>query len=138
MPIIGEEQVEYMLNHFQSIDAIRSQIDAGYQYFLVRCQEQSLAYFAVLPSTVQKSLHISKLYVGISRQRQGLGSQIITFIENHCHRQNLDQLWLTVNRHNQNAIQFYLRNGFVNTGTLVQEIGGGFVMDDFRMEKNLD
>ena len=137
MPIIGSEQVEYMLSRFQSYDAIRNQIETGYQYFLVHRQDQPLAYFAILPSIEQKSLHISKLYVDIPQQRQGLGRQIIAFLVNHCHDQQLDQLWLTVNRHNQTAIHFYLRNGFKNTGSVVQKIGGGFVMDDFRMEKSL-
>ena len=137
MPIIGLEQVEYMLAHFQSIDAIYNQIKAGYHYFLIQSDNQSLAYVAVLPSTQQKSLHISKLYVAITQQRQGLGTKIITFIENHSRQQNLHKLWLTVNRHNQTAIKFYLQNGFVKTDFLVQDIGGGFVMDDFKMEKKL-
>jgi len=31
------------------------------------------------------------------------------------------------------SIAFYKHAGFVNAGTLVTDIGGGFVMDDYRM-----
>ncbi|QPK65133.1 GNAT family N-acetyltransferase [Methylomonas sp. LL1] len=137
MPIIGSKQVEYMLDRFQSVDAIDSQIEAGLLYYLMLRGNQPLAYFAVLPSTEQKSLHISKLYVDPSQQHKGLGKRTLAFIEHQCRRRDLDQLWLTVNRHNHAAIGFYLRNGFVNTGSLVQDIGAGFVMDDFRMDKSL-
>jgi len=34
-PIIGAEQVAYMLEKFQSAAAMRSQIENGYQYFLI-------------------------------------------------------------------------------------------------------
>lgn len=137
MPIIGAEQVEYMLKHFQNVDAIRNQIDSGYQYFILRQKEQPLAYFATLRDASRQSLHISKIYVRSSHQRQGLGKQIITFIESYCRQQGFSHVWLTVNRHNQNAIDFYLRNKFLNTGALVQDIGAGFVMDDFKMVKKI-
>ena len=42
---------------------------------------------------------------------------------------------LTVNRHNAGSIAFYERMGFAVAGALVQEIGEGFVMDDYRMVK---
>ena len=33
-PIIGKEQVDYMLANFQSEQAIKEQMDEGYRYFL--------------------------------------------------------------------------------------------------------
>ena len=137
MPIIGAKQVEYMLDRFQTVDAIGSQIEAGFLYYLMLQENQAVAYFAVLPSIEQKSLHINTLYVGPSQQHKGLGKRILAFIEHQCRQRDLDRLWLTVNRHNHAAIGFYLRHGFVNTGSLVQDIGAGFAMDDFRMDKSL-
>jgi ribosomal protein S18 acetylase RimI-like enzyme len=45
------------------------------------------------------------------------------------------QIWLTVNKHNTHSIEWYLRMGFTNKEAIVQDIGAGFVMDDFLMEK---
>jgi hypothetical protein len=45
---------------------------------------------------------------------------------------------LTVNRFNRQAIAAYERRGFQMMGTVVKDIGDGFVMDDYRMELNLE
>lgn len=135
--IIGAEQVTYMLARFQNVNAIRSQIASGYRYYLVCQKTEPLAYFAIVPDAQQRSLQISKLYVRAAWQRKGLGSRLIAFIEGYYENQGFEQIWLTVNRHNRQAIDFYRRNKFINAGGLVQEIGGGFVMDDFKMVKNL-
>lgn len=126
-----------MLNRFQSPDAISKQIAVGYQYFLLFCNARPSGYFAWLADTEDQSLHISKLYIDKPQQRSGLGRRIISVAEQHCRTQNFRYIWLTVNRHNQFAVDFYLRNGFVNSGAVVQDIGDGFVMDDYRMVKVL-
>jgi len=48
----------------------------------------------------------------------------------------LTRLWLTINKRNP-VLQIYERLGFVRTAAIVMDIGGGFVMDDFRMEKDV-
>jgi hypothetical protein len=42
-----------------------------------------------------------------------------------------------VNRNNENSIKTYERFGFDKAGTQVADIGGGFVMDDYIMEKTI-
>jgi ribosomal protein S18 acetylase RimI-like enzyme len=137
MPIIGAAQVEYMLANFQSPLAISKQLAAGYHYYLLLTNQQPLAYFAWMTASDGNSLQLSKLYVDKSFQRQGIGSQIINLSVDYCQSNNLQSLWLTVNRHNHSAINFYLRNDFENVAALVKDIGGGFVMDDFKMEKQI-
>lgn len=137
MPIIGAAQVEYMLANFQSPLAISKQLAAGYHYYLLLNNQQPLAYFAWMTASDGNSLQLSKLYVDKSYQHQGIGSRIIDLCVDYCQSNNLQRLWLTVNRHNHSAISFYQRNGFENVAALVQDIGAGFVMDDFRMEKQI-
>jgi ribosomal protein S18 acetylase RimI-like enzyme len=43
-----------------------------------------------------------------------------------------------VNRNNAQAIAAYRRNGFDVAREVVVDIGGGFMMDDFVMSKDLD
>jgi len=47
------------------------------------------------------------------------------------------ELWLTVNKDNADSIAFYRRVGFRIAGSSVMDIGGGFVMDDYRMVKGV-
>jgi hypothetical protein len=44
---------------------------------------------------------------------------------------------LTVNKRNAKAMAAYQRNGFTLTESVVVDIGGGFVMDDYVMTKEL-
>ncbi len=50
-------------------------------------------------------------------------------------KRGIKMIWLQVNKNNVHSIAWYLRMGFRNVRSAVQDIGGGFVMDDFRMEK---
>ena len=59
------------------------------------------------------------------------------FIEQLARRRGLVLLWLTVNKGNP-SVNAYKRLGFQIAADLVMDIGGGFVMDDYRMEKPLD
>ncbi|MDD3441568.1 MAG: GNAT family N-acetyltransferase, partial [Kiritimatiellae bacterium] len=54
-----------------------------------------------------------------------------------CAELGCRELWLTVNKHNTGSIAFYERMGFRKTGALVTDIGHGFVMDDWRMAKEI-
>jgi RimJ/RimL family protein N-acetyltransferase len=47
------------------------------------------------------------------------------------------RLILSVNKRNTKAITAYKRNGFVIVESVVTDIGGGFVMDDYVMARDL-
>jgi len=47
-PIIGPNQVAYMLDKFQSAVAIKNQINDGYQYFQVYIDDISVGYFSFI------------------------------------------------------------------------------------------
>jgi ribosomal protein S18 acetylase RimI-like enzyme len=46
-------------------------------------------------------------------------------------------IWLTVNRYNDATIAVYEKKGFRTVRTQVADIGNGFVMDDYIMEKEI-
>ncbi|MFA7172277.1 MAG: GNAT family N-acetyltransferase [Kiritimatiellia bacterium] len=137
LPIIGQEQVDYMLGKHQSVPAITGQIAEGYEYYLAVNQEVPAGYLALVPDVAASTLMISKIYVKRGLRGQRIGSKMLALAERLCAERGLTSLWLTVNKHNSNSIAWYERSGFVNAGTLVADIGGGFVMDDFKMTKRL-
>ena len=133
-PLIGAAQVDYMLVRFQSETAIAKQIAAeGYEYYLA----PGAGYLALVPDLEMKSLLLSKIYVKADRRRTGLGRAMAAFAEKRGAELGCRELWLTVNKHNAGAIAFYERRGFRKTEPVVTDIGGGFVMDDWRMAKDL-
>jgi diamine N-acetyltransferase len=136
VPLIGRAQVDYMLAKFQSVEAMLEQMQAGYEYFLAQCGDRIVGYFAVKPEIAVKRLFISKLYVHKSRRGSGTGRRCMEFIEQLARGRGLPLLWLTVNKGN-NSVKAYERLGFRIAEEIVIDIGNGFVMDDYRMEKLL-
>jgi len=136
VPLIGRAQVEYMVGKFQSSGAVAGQIGEGYEYFLIQRDGQAIGYCAVQPERASGSLFLSKLYLLRDARGGGTGRVCMEFIEQLARRRGLNLLWLTVNKGNP-AVKAYERLGFRIAADLVMDIGGGFFMDDYRMEKSL-
>ena len=60
---------------------------------------------------------------------------MIEFLQELAREKGLSKITLTVNKNNTDAIRAYEQFGFTNLGVFVQDIGNGFVMDDYKMEK---
>ncbi|HEY0943142.1 MAG TPA: GNAT family N-acetyltransferase [Steroidobacter sp.] len=140
VPLIGRAQVDYMVQKFQNAPAIRAQIDQGYEYFLVRRTAaggpaSDIGYCAVQQQP-GRGLFLSKFYLLHAARGAGTGRRCMEFIEGLARQRELSLLWLTVNKGNP-SVQAYQRLGFRIAAELVMDIGGGFVMDDYRMEKTL-
>lgn len=134
-PIIGSKQVEYMLDLFQSRSAISKQIDGNSLYFLIKDADQYVGYFVIEPKG--SVLFLSKFYVKSSQRGKGHGKGAMGFIEELAIKKGLIKIALTVNKNNISAIDIYHKLGFINTGPIITDIGNGFMMDDFILEKEL-
>jgi diamine N-acetyltransferase len=135
IPIIGKAQVDYMLCRFQSKQAVLEQIDNGTLYFLMRDNDVFVGYMAVYAR--KQELFLSKIYVRSSERGKGYGRSAVQFAEALAKERSLAKLVLTVNKHNTNTIHVYEKIGFKKTCSLFQDIGDGFFMDDFCMEKEI-
>ena len=132
-PIIGVEQVIYMLEKFQSSATMRSQIENGYQYFMISRGETPVGYLSFIKKG--DALFLSKIYILKEERGRGTGRASFEFVENQARENQCKKISLTVNKNNLNSIRAYESAGFKNAGDLVQDIGNGFVMDDYLMEK---
>ncbi len=135
-PIIGSGQVDYMLDKFQSGQAIAAQIRTGALYFLMQDKGEYIGYLAVQQRG--EVLFLSKIYVASSRRGEGYGRKAIEFIESLARTKGLRKIVLTVNKNNRESIAAYEKTGFKKMKELVQDIGSGFVMDDYQMEKTVE
>lgn len=135
-PIIGEEQVDYMLEKFQSVEAISNQIDnEGYEYYLLDYENKNVGYIGI--KIDKESLFLSKLYVLKDFRKKGLASSAIKFLKDICKEKELDKIWLTVNKYNLESINAYKRLGFIIIDEQISDIGNGFVMDDYILSIDL-
>lgn len=129
-PIIGKEQVDYMLHKFQSAETIKSQIAEGAHYFLLH-SENDLGYLSI--KAEEQTLFLSKIYLLQAERGKGLGKKMMNFITSKAHEMKLNSIRLTVNKYNHNSIASYEKMGFIKRREVVFDIGYGYIMDDYEM-----
>ena len=79
---------------------------------------------------------LNKIYVLQNQQGKGTGKYVINYIIEEIKRQNANSLFLQVNRYN-NAKAFYEKLGFTEIDFINLDIGNGYFMNDYVMEKKL-
>lgn len=134
-PIIGIQQVQYMLDKFQSVISMKAQIDTGYHYFIINDENTPMGYLSF--SRRKEQLFLSKIYVLKESRGKGIGKKAMKFIVDTARALGCEKVSLTVNKYNFNSIKAYESSGFINKEALVQDIGGGYIMDDYLMEFTL-
>lgn len=134
VPIIGQDQVDYMLDKIQSEKAITDQIDSDYEYYLLYDQIIAIGYLGLRPNLPKGKLMISKIYVDHTIRGKGYGYQLLEFTKKLSTERNITTIWLTVNRYNTNTINWYKKRGFKITEEKQFDIGKGYIMDDYVLE----
>ncbi len=131
-PIIGEDQVSYMLGKYQTQKAITSQINTeGYEYFLIISEGLPVGYIGIIQK--HNELFLSKLYLLCTERGKGIGHAGMDFLIARCKANGTDFITLTVNKNNLGSIAAYEKMGFEKYGEVVSDIGSGYVMDDYLM-----
>jgi len=132
IPIIGGAQVDYMLEKYQSSQAIAHAIRCqGYQYYLVSVQDRPVGYFGIC--VIGDVLFLSKIYIQRDNRGQGIGHRMVDFVKSHARENACIKIELTVNKNNESAIAAYEKMGFCRDKQITADIGGGYVMDDYLM-----
>lgn len=127
-PIIGVEQNDYMLEMFQSEDAIRKQLDHGYRYYFVREGERNVGFMAFFPR--DNAMYLSKLYLYKSERGKGFARHMVDFVREEAGNEGLTGVELNVNKGNPSCL-IYEKMGFKMIRAEKNDIGNGFYMDDY-------
>jgi len=135
-PIIGAEQVHYMLGRGYALPALREQRRGGTRFFLLRAGPRPIGFLAWRPESGEAFL--DKLYLEPSFHRLGLGQLMLGEVARQAKAAGMAAVTLRVNRHNRPAIRAYARCGFQIQASDCKPIGAGFVMDDYLMRQRLD
>ena len=134
--IISEAQIDYMLASRYHPPLIRQTLARGDHWDVVRDGE-SLVAFAHSFHLEGGAVKLDKLYVHPDWQHRGLGAMLVERVATRARAQGRSHLLLRVNRRNAQAIAAYRKYGFAVVREVVEDIGGGFVMDDYMMIKPL-
>lgn len=133
--IITPAQIEYMLPRMYAAAVVREEIERrGYRYIVVSDRNGPVGYFAFRHDAAAASVLLSKLYLLGSHHAKGIGRSMLQYVREEAMLLKADSIVLFVNKNNAKAIRAYERFGFFKAEAVVKDIGGGFVMDDYRME----
>lgn len=135
--IITVEQIDYMLDDGYSTPRITAEMENGEATWLLLMLEDKAVGFASFGPFNGDTFKLHKLYLEVGLHGIGLGSQALKEIEQLARQQGAAAIILNVNKYNQKAIDSYQRNGYQVAESVVNDIGQGFVMDDFVMRKLL-
>lgn len=156
--LIGEAQTDYMVEKFQSKQAImRDMQEHHYRYWLLFEGDRLVGYTggatelidelplddAARRSKVVDRAHprrffISKIYLYAAERGKHFASRILEFYEALCREEGLTAQYLTVNRDNEMGVRAYLGRGFTIAEEQDNPIGNGFYMTDYIMVKEVD
>ena len=131
--ILSAEQIDYMVDKFQSGHAIKEQIEnENYVYFYIVYEGENAGYIGM--SRKKEYLFLSKLYIKKDFRHKGIGTKVFEFIKKYAKENGYKKIRLTVNKNNKNTIEAYNKWNFKTIDSVVTDIGNGFVMDDYIME----
>lgn len=134
--IISMEQIDYMLAQRYTPEVIRAQMQSGSAWW-----DRALLGGRMIGFT-QYELHgsamkLDKLYLHQDFQRQGHAARMLAHVEHAARRHGANAVKLNVNKHNAKAIAAYRKHGYEVIESVVADIGKGYVMDDYIMQKTL-
>lgn len=158
--IIGEGQTDYMVNMMLTVPALkRDMAEHNYRYWFVYDEEDGRlvgftggatqvltgdaehdAAFLLSPVVDGKwdrRFFLSKLYLYASERGKHYASRVIEFYEQLCRDEDLDVIWLQVNRDNVLGVRAYEGRGFFVAEDRDSDIGHGYVMTDHIMVREV-
>ncbi|MBN9484878.1 MAG: hypothetical protein BGO70_05840 [Bacteroidetes bacterium 43-93] len=137
-PILSKEQISYMLNLMYSFDTIQSQITNREQTYIILYDGESPKGFAAYaPRIENKEIYkLHKIYCLPETKGMGFGKALLAEVEKAVTLAGKEILELNVNKYNP-AIGFYEREGFAKIYEEDIDIGEGYQMNDYVMQKKL-
>ncbi len=136
--IISQPQIDYMLGWMYDPSTMRAEVEQGIEYHRLVAEGRLIGFSSFGPSAESgDAMKLHKLYLHPEYQRCGLGKLLARHAEAAARMGGFARLVLAVNKANERAIAAYQKYGFTIREETVKEIGRGFVMDDFVMEKSV-
>ncbi len=135
--ILGKAQLDYMLDQIYSLSSLQHQFSVLNQQFIMAVEDDIPIGFASFSAHKDpKFYHLNKLYVLPDEQAKNVGKQLLDYIISEIKNAGAISLQLNVNRFNK-ALHFYEKQGFKIIREEDIDIGEGYFMNDYVMEKKI-
>lgn len=133
--ILSPTQIAYMLELMYSETALMNDMKRGVEFYILNVDKTDAGY-AAIENIAPRSYKLHKIYLSQKLHGKGLGKFLLNQMEQIVLGRQATVLRLNVNRGNQ-AVEFYKSRGYNIVHTEDIDIGNGFFMNDYVMEKQL-
>ncbi|TBO43163.1 GNAT family N-acetyltransferase [Pedobacter kyonggii] len=134
LDIIGQAQIDYMLDKMYNKGELLKQFMEGHIFLIAEEDENQFGFAGYsIVGHEERIYKLHKLYVLPSAHGKGVGKILINEVFNQVKDAGGSALQLNVNKQNK-AKDFYLKGGFTIKETVKLDIGEGYFMDDYVME----
>jgi len=136
--LLTDDQSEYMLDMMYSTQSLKDQMNNKlHRYLLAKDDNGFAGYISYeLDYGSSEKAKIQKLYVLPSYHGKGIGKLLIDEVADIAKSHSVRYLLLNMNKQNP-AVNFYHKMGFRIIAEDCIDIGGGYVMDDYILQKEL-
>ncbi len=148
-PILDPAQIDYMMELIYSPDSLEEQILDGHRFIISdwynlpcgfadysRLHAHQVVAADTTPAGAGELWKLNKIYLDPLLQGKGLGKKLLTAVCEMVLNQGGKRLSLNVNKFNP-ARKFYEKQGFMIVREEDIDIGQGYFMNDYVMEKGL-
>jgi len=135
--IISQEQIDYMLElMYSEVSLLKQMTEDGHRFIIVYDNNIPVGFASYGEEEEANTWKLHKIYVLSNQQGKGIGKFVINYILSTIKVLGANALQLQVNRTNK-AKQFYDQLGFTIIKTADFDIGNGYFMNDYIMEKKI-
>jgi GNAT superfamily N-acetyltransferase len=132
--IVDPRQIDYMMDLIYSPESLVAQWDSGQNFLIIYSEEIPVGFASYTRLNEEGDFKLNKIYLENNLQGKGLGKWLLNVVISRVKSEGGRALQLNVNRHNK-ARNFYEKMGFSLLKEDLIDIGSGYFMDDYVMEK---
>lgn len=135
--ILSKAELDYMLDLMYSDESLLEQLKTKPLFFLAYEDDVCLG-FTSCENNYQnnKETRLHKIYILPEAQGKGVGKALIEKVIAIAKENQSEVISLNVNKFNK-AVSFYKKIGFVVASEEDLDVGVGYLMEDYKMEKGI-
>ncbi|MBV8253167.1 MAG: GNAT family N-acetyltransferase [Chitinophaga sp.] len=135
--ILSPEQMTFMMDMMYSTPSLEQQMTEKEHQFIIMADGEAPIAYAAYSKTDDPSIYkLHKIYLDPTYQGKGAGKFLLNTVADQVAAKGATILELDVNRFNK-AKQFYEKMGFSVIKEKNTDIGNGYLMEDYVMQKPL-
>lgn len=135
--VISAEQIDYMIQMMYSDLSLQKQMKDGHHFLIAELEGIPVGFGSFSRTENWTTYKLYKLYINTEIQRQGIGTALLNKVIQVIKSDHGKFLQLQVNRNNLQALDFYKKNGFFIIKAIDLDIGQGYFMKDYILQKRL-